>query len=206
MFMSGGCFTALHWYEWQQGPDPAPESRYLFDTHYPDYFPARTDFKSAVKELANANIYTFPYINGRISDVNSDSYKADDGHQYCSKKTAVKLVDEDDPTPLVAYSEDYGSGTTFCVTNPFTPYWQTKIADTVEELVREYNVPGVYIDQIGSAVPKQCWDTAHEHSLGNGDFWTVCTMPWYTVMMFMFHMFYPITLVGGIWRNDGYNH
>ena len=32
---------SLHWYEWQQGPDPDPAQRYRFDTHYPDYLPPR---------------------------------------------------------------------------------------------------------------------------------------------------------------------
>lgn len=164
---------ALHWYEWQQGPDPAPEARYKFDTHYPDYFPARVNFKEAVAGLLAMNVTTFPYINGRISDVDSDSFIKDQGAAYCSKETIPRLVDEHEPMPLKPYVESYGSGSTFCVTNPFTTYWQEKIADTVEELVFEYGVSGVYIDQIGSAVPKLCWDAVHEHSLGNGDFWTV---------------------------------
>ena len=164
---------ALHWYEWQQGPDPSPEARYKFDTHYPDYFPARTDFKTAVAGLLKINVSTFPYINGRISDVQSDSFIKDEAHVYCSKETSPKMVNPHNPEPLKPYVESYGSGSTFCVTNPFTAYWQDKTADIVEQLVFEYGVSGVYIDQIGSAVPKLCWDAVHEHSLGNGDFWTV---------------------------------
>jgi hypothetical protein len=161
---------ALHWYEWQQGPDPAPEARYKFDTHYPDYFPARTDFAYAVEQLSLINVSSFPYINGRISDVNSEAYLKDNGSIYCSKKTDVKLMN--DESELIPYVETYGSNASFCVTNPFTSYWQDKIADTVEKLVSEYNVAGVYIDQIASAVPKLCWDSVHEHTLGGGDFWT----------------------------------
>lgn len=29
----------------------------------------------------------------------------------------------------------------------------------------------VFTDQIGSAIPKMCWDASHQHSLGGGDFW-----------------------------------
>lgn len=163
---------ALHWYEWQQGPDPSPEGRYKFDTHYPDYFPARVNFKSAVQELQSLNISIFPYINGRISDVNSNAYLTENGSVYCSKQTPVKLVNPDMSEMLTPYVETYGSNASFCVTNPFTSYWQGKVADTVEELVMDYNVAGVYIDQIASAVPKLCWDSVHEHSLGGGDFWT----------------------------------
>jgi hypothetical protein len=208
---------ALHWYEWQQGPDPAPEARYLFDTHYPDYFPSRADFKSAVQELRKRGIQSFPYINGRISDVNSNSYAADNGALYCSKAAPARLVQPESPQDLTPYVETYGSNATFCVTNPFTPYWQQKLAETVQQLVDDYGCPGVYIgklavsgrrllseermrrkidnddlsiyhtnrklimmiyrsiirtDQIGSAIPKLCWDATHGHTLGGGNFWT----------------------------------
>ena len=61
------------------GPDPDPQARYLFDTHYPDYFPPRPDFASAVSQLQARNISVFPYINGRIFDIHSDSYLSDNG-------------------------------------------------------------------------------------------------------------------------------
>lgn len=165
--------VALHWYEWQQGPDPAPEARYKFDTHYPDYFPPRNAFRDAVNELREeSGVYTVPYINGRIFDIASDSYLADNGNQYCTKylKT-VKRIDDKNDIDLVSYEETYGSDASFCVANPYSPYWQTKLADTVDELVNDWAVDGVYIDQIGSAVPKMCWDDAHGHTLGGGSWW-----------------------------------
>ena len=44
------------------------------DTHYPDYLPPRWRFETAVKDLKALGVTTFPYINGRIFDVASDSY------------------------------------------------------------------------------------------------------------------------------------
>ena len=41
----------------------------------------------------------------------------------------------------------------------------------VEELVISNKVAGVYLDQIGSAIPKNCWDTSHHHTLGGGSYW-----------------------------------
>jgi hypothetical protein len=186
---------ALHWYEWQQGPDPSPEGRYKFDTHYPDYFPPRDDFFGTVSSLLEENgIYTFPYINGRIFDINSDSYLKDTGELYCAKKTDEKIIrDEDSVANLESYIETYGSDASFCVANPSTPYWQEKVAEVVDELVNKYQVSGVYIDQIGqssplphllftsltllsspfsgAAVPKLCWDSSHGHTLGGGVWW-----------------------------------
>lgn len=163
---------ALHWYEWQQGPDPAPENRYLFDTHYPDYFPPRSSFEQSVQELQRRNISIYPYINGRIFDIHSDSYLINNGAQYCSKLAPEKLItDTVLDGELIAYQETYGSNATFCVSSPFTGYWQDKLADIVDELVNTYRVHGVYIDQIGAAIPKLCWDPNHGHALGGGTYW-----------------------------------
>ena len=113
---------ALHWYEWQQGPDPL--ARYRFDTHYPDYFPPRAGFKTAVEALQKMGVYVFPYINGRIFDVESLSYIQDKGGQYCSQNADVRYNADD----LTLYEESYGSGATFNVGDPTTTYWQSKIA------------------------------------------------------------------------------
>ena len=83
------------------------------------------------------------------------------------------MFDPNHPPPLTSYVETYGSNASFCVANPFTKYWQNSYAGVVERLVREDEVGGVYIDQIGAASPERCWDTAHGHTLGGGDYWTV---------------------------------
>ncbi len=164
---------AYHWYEWQQGPDPAPDARYLFDTHYPDYFPARAGFSSVMKDLEDSyNIHSLPYINGRIFDINSDSYLADNGEQYCTKSIlgGPRLLGEG--SALETIIETYGSNATFCVANPSTQYWKDKIIDTSVNLIEKYGSAGVYIDQIGAAKPYPCWDVSMGHTLGGGTYWT----------------------------------
>ena len=161
-----------HWYEWQQGPDPAPDARYLFDTHYPDYFPPRKGFKEVMQELLqDSHVYTVPYINGRIFDINSDSFLQDDGEQYCTKQLAdgPRLVTSD--AKLETIIETYGSNATFCVANPSTKYWQEKIVDAAVELISEWGSAGVYIDQIGAAKPYLCYDASMGHTLGGGLYW-----------------------------------
>eukprot|EP00606_Chrysophyceae_sp_TOSAG23-5_P001382 GSChrysophyteH2.ASY1.ANO1.1164.1 assembled CDS len=163
-----------HWYEWQQGPDPAPDARYLFDTHYPDYFPPRKGFKEVMQELLqDSHVYTVPYINGRIFDINSDSFVQDDGEQYCTKQLAdgPRLVTSD--AKLETIIETYGSNATFCVANPSTKYWQEKIVDAAVELISEWGSAGVYIDQIGAAKPYLCYDASMGHTLGGGLYWKI---------------------------------
>ena len=76
-----------------------------------------------------------------------------------------------DSQQLSTYEETYGSGATFNVMCPATQYWQDTIAEDVSILFNSFGTAGVYIDQIGSAPPKLCFDSTHEHGLGGGDFW-----------------------------------
>ena len=46
------------------------------------------------------------------------------------------------------------------------------MSNTVERLTHEYNLDGVYIDQIGAAAPKLCYDASHGHAVGGGSWWT----------------------------------
>ena len=47
---------------------------------------------------------------------------------------------------------------------PFTEYWDLTISSIVAILVNDYNVSGVYIDQIGAASAILCLDPSHHHS------------------------------------------
>jgi hypothetical protein len=176
--------VALHWYEWQQGPSADPDDRYKFDTHYPDYFPARVSEDSSTVAGVAESLYSkhrvssYPYINGRIFDTTSVSYLSDDfdtdGSEICVKSLkAPKLFDNssDVAANLDLSIESYGSGPSFCVANPFTPYWQQKVAETVTTLGDDYGMPGVYIDQIAAAAMDVCFDSTHGHELGNGGWW-----------------------------------
>ena len=159
---------ALHWYEWQQGPSPLPQDRYRFDTHYPDYLPARTDFQSVVTELQDDGVFIFPYINGRIFDINSTSYLTENGGAACCMYPAPVFGGA---TNLTYYNETYGSNATFHPADPSTPYWQGKISEVVSALVTGYGTEGVYIDQLSAAGPTPDWSPNHNHTLGGGTWW-----------------------------------
>ncbi|GMH57793.1 hypothetical protein TrST_g2365 [Triparma strigata] len=169
--------VGLHYYEWQQGPDPDPSERYLFDTHYPDYFPGRVSDDGTTVEsfaasvLANLGVYTYPYINGRIFDLTCDSYIADNGEEVCVKVPEKMKLFDGENTKLSVPTENYGSGPDFCIANPATEYWQNKLGSTVESLVKDYGASGVYIDQVASASMNLCYDPAHNHTIANGHWW-----------------------------------
>jgi len=142
---------AVHWYSWHQIP---------FDDHYPEYFPAKVGFKEAVEELHQAGIYVMPYINGRLFDSTTDSWRNESAEDFCSISADGEK-----------YVEVYGSKVPLSPMCPATSYWQDKITEIVERLVCEFKVDGVYIDQIGAAGPKPFFNSQHPHPLGSGDFW-----------------------------------
>ena len=107
------------------------------------------------------------------NDIASNSFVADGGEEYCVKElpnprayNKGEIFDD-----LITIIETYGSDATFCVANPFTSYWQQKIADTVVELINVWESPGIYIDQIGASSPALCDDLNHGHTLEGGTYW-----------------------------------
>lgn len=146
-----GVPIAFHWYGWHEIP---------FDDHYPEYFPAKPGFKEAVKRLQDAGVRVMPYINGRIVDARTDTWRRENLTRFTAKDENGK-----------EYIEVYGSKVPLTVMCPATPHWQNKVAEIVAELVGEYGVDAVYIDQVASAPAKPCLDPTHPHPPGGGDVW-----------------------------------
>ncbi|MBP7934356.1 MAG: hypothetical protein KA354_06875 [Phycisphaerae bacterium] len=146
-----GVPIALHWYNWHEIP---------FDTLYPEYFPAKPDFREGVKALQGAGLRVMPYINGRLCDRNSKTWVQEGGDKAAAR--------QENGQP---YTEVYGSKVPLNVMCPATVQWQNKIAGIVDRLFSECGVDGVYIDQIGAAGAVRCFDAGHGHSVGGGTFW-----------------------------------
>jgi len=146
-----GVPTAVHWYSWHQIP---------FDDHYPEYFPAKPGFAEGVAALQAAGVRVMPYINGRLWDPRTDSWKAENAEAACAKDES-----------LHRYEETYGSGVPLVVMCPYTEQWQAKVTGLVDRLVRECGVDGVYIDQISAASAVLCFDKEHGHPVGGGGLW-----------------------------------
>lgn len=142
--------VAIHWYNW---------NIHKFDTNYPEFFPGKNGFKVAVKEMQKDGDLVVPYINARLWDVNLPSYKAV-GEAGVSMKSDKTLN-----------IEDYGSGVVLGAMCPTYKPYQAKIAEAFDTFVDDYQVKGVYLDQIGAAAPAPCYNSKHGHTLGNGPWW-----------------------------------
>ncbi len=146
-----GVATALHWYVWHEIP---------FDDHYPEYFPAKEGFKEAIAKLGAAGILVMPYINARLWDPATESWSREGAESAAAKDADLKK-----------YTEVYGSKVPLSPMCPTTQLWGRKIRSIVKRLASEYRVHGVYLDQIGAAAPKLCFDRGHGHPVGGGDWW-----------------------------------
>ncbi|MFA6592151.1 MAG: DUF6259 domain-containing protein [Bacteroidales bacterium] len=144
--------TFVHWYYWHNYP---------YDTHYPDYFPAKEGFKQMIADLRERDCHTVPYINGRLWDPASDSYSALNGATASCRKPDGTLYTEIYPTSKVINT----------VTCPASKLWQGIIAGLVDRIQAELGTDGVYIDQVSAAAPQPCWAENHGHSSGGGDYW-----------------------------------
>ena len=101
-----------------------------------------------------------PYINGRIFDIGVKSWNSESEQAACKAESGDLFI------------EEYGNDVKFSVMCPATQFWQHLLAGVSGKVVTDFNVAGVYIDQIGAADPVACFDPNHIHPPGGGSSWT----------------------------------
>ena len=161
----------LHWYEWDMlgylnsNYSECPVAQVCgFDSHYPEYFPARDNFTSVVEDFKMQDVHVVPYLNGRIYDQQLVSWNIElsEAQVAAAKGRSGQF-----------YYENYGNGVNFSVMCPATSFWENSLSNNVKSLLdANPNLFGVYIDQIGAAEPVLCYDKNHSHAPGDGSAWT----------------------------------
>ena len=157
-----GIPTALHLYNWHQIP---------FDNDYPHFFPVRDGFREVVAEIQKiGDCYVMPYINGRLWDTRD---KGMEDFQFSSIALPAATKREDGTLYIETYGsvEADSSKVTLAVMCPATDVWKNKVSENVLRLTNDYNVDGVYIDQITVSTPQLCFDKSHGHPLAGGNWW-----------------------------------
>jgi hypothetical protein len=156
-----GAPAGFHWYNWHVIP---------FDNDYPHYFPAKDGFAAGVKDLQDAGVFVMPYINGRLWDTRDRG--AEDAEFTRTALAAATKDERGKPiTETYGSKEADGSPVTLAVMCPSTELWQRRVRDTVLRLMNECGTKAVYIDQVAAAPPRLCFDPAHGHPLGGGNWW-----------------------------------
>lgn len=143
---------AFHWYFWHN---------HAYDSHYPDYLPAKPEFAGIVKQVRDRNCQVMPYINGRLWDPGADSYTARDGRLASCRRADGALYTEIYPTSIVPNT----------VTCPSSPIWHDILCELADSIQDGLGTNGLYIDQIAAAAPYPCYADNHPHPKGGGEFW-----------------------------------
>lgn len=152
-----GVDVALDWYWWHNNP---------YDVLMPEYLPPRegsATFVSAVRELQSLGIKVIVYINGRLWDTESDSWREENAKLGAAKDERL------DP-----YAERYNvfiPGHVIAPMCPTTELWARKMTSVVSSLVRDLSLDGVYLDQISIYPANLCHDPSHQHPAGGGNYW-----------------------------------
>jgi hypothetical protein len=126
------------------------------DTLYPDYQPGPslggpTGLQAAVDAIHAAGRRISIYTNGRIVDPAGSLTPAE---------RAAWVVRPEPEGP--GLQETYGS-VTFDVMCPGAAGWRELFAQRLEALVRDYDVDGIYIDQVCAARAHPCYAPGHTH-------------------------------------------
>ena len=170
----------LHWYEWdtlgyafgsnhtQCDRPPAPGIKHAncgFDTHYPNYFPARKGCKESVASMQAAGMRIIPYINGQLYDTGLPRFAAENASAAVQKFQAETMA-----TSLSPHLEHF-DGITSAVMCPHTQYWRNILTQTIVKACDDIGFDGVYVDQVGNGEQRNCADPSHGHSINGGAFW-----------------------------------
>ncbi len=156
-----GLPVGFHWYNWHQIP---------FDNDYPHYFPPKEGMAQAVRDLQKAGVRVMPYINGRLWDTRD---RGVEDFEFSKVALPAAAKDQSGKPYIETYGskESDGSPVRLAVMCPKTRLWQQRVGGTVQRLFEEIGVDGVYIDQVGAAAPKLCFDRSHGHPTGGGAWW-----------------------------------
>ena len=148
---------AFHWYGWNTQPH---------DSDYPDYqvdAAGEARLRRAVAAYKGAGIKVFPYLNGRLWNVDMASWQRENARDYACTKAVTGAGEA-----KRFYVEPY-MDRPFVPMCPFTRFWQDKVIANVKRTL-DYGLDGAYIDQVSSSFAVRCHNAGHGHDVG-GNYW-----------------------------------
>lgn len=148
-----GVPMALDWYWWHNNP---------YDTDYPNFWPPREGveaFRAAVKRLRDQGIFSQVYVNGLTWDL--DGVDFDQGG---SDGVVIKR----DGTPMAFAFNKYNQHRLAFMCGE-APAFQDRISALLGEL-HASGLNGQYLDMIGCTSYSSCYNPAHQHNKGGGNY------------------------------------
>jgi len=149
-----GMPVSVFWHWWHGCP---------YDVGFPEYLPPREGaepFRAAVAAMHDADLRAIVYMNQRLWGMATASWR-----DKAAERFAVKGPDG------AVHPEVYNTFTrspcaSMCMG---TAFWRDKYAGIAEEVLCDYRLDGIYMDQACSSLA--CFDPAHGHLLGGGTYW-----------------------------------
>lgn len=150
-----GAEMAFHWYgfsgyaSWFE--------YYRFPEVYPDNAEIREALVAGVRELHQTGVHCIPYINARLWNETSASFR---------KMNAMRWVAVDEHGKSADLWPDLGH--TICPTErPF----QRFIRRLTNQMIDKCEMDGAYLDQPSSCYAVPCFNKDHDHAPGGHDHW-----------------------------------
>jgi hypothetical protein len=144
------------------------------DTFYPEYKPIpdlgrETALVKAVDSLHSLGVTVSAYVNGRIANIETETYKKH-GKKWAilgkAPNLGVNTIDFfelhenwNQEWPRSSKSEGW-----FAVMCPSAKEWQNHITSEATRIIKDYHIDGLFIDQPGSYYAELCYNKNHGHS------------------------------------------
>ena len=149
-----GCAVAFHWYGYSGEFFDSSWTTPHYYPHNPDVFDQLTE---GVRRLHELGVHCLPYINTRLWNHNTRSFRAADGMKWA--------VQDEHGQPADVWAR---IGHTMC---PTAPPFHDVIRDIQNRLMDDCDLDGAYLDQVTSCYVVPCFNPDHDHAPGGHDHW-----------------------------------
>lgn len=142
--------TGLHWHLWQHSGH---------DENYPEYFPEQPGTGQCIAFCESIGQMPMPYTNGRLWSASTAGY-------LMAEPFAVMRVDGSRSV------EKYAPWTPpLAVMCPSCPKWHRVMRGFAGRILDELGAKSLFMDQVGAAEGRACYDASHGHPVGGGAWW-----------------------------------
>ena len=134
-----------------------------YDDGFPEYVPPREGRSSFIQQVETAQkqgVRALVYMNQIQWGNSTESWEKEN----VTLHTVKDLQGKEDDHVYNIFSKK--ALTVMCVG---TDFWKNKYASLADTVVNNYHVGGIYMDQ--TCLSYRCYDPAHQHPLGGGNYW-----------------------------------
>lgn len=149
-----GLPVSVFWHWWHKG---------AYDTSFPDYLPPREGaepFRAAVQQAHREGLHAIVYMNQRLWCLDTPSWKAEH-----AERAAVRNADGTIRTEVYNIFNPLPCATM----DVTTAQWRAKYSGIAQQVVRDYGLDGIYMDQ--AVLSLVCYSPDHGHPVGGGHYW-----------------------------------